>query len=144
MKDTMFVYVQTSLETIKERIKQVGEDFVNENDLEKVINNYNQFFAKTKIPYMTVSGEYDINNKDETNQIIFSIIHYLFKVQELNEYYNEYKLNRSYGKINSNTIFINMTNDSINTDQWISNNDTYKFDMKSLNVNELIYHVKKG
>ena len=48
----IIVYVYADDETIKNRLKNRGEDYINIEDIKELKNNYNNFLSKTKIPYM--------------------------------------------------------------------------------------------
>ena len=139
--NVMFIYVKTPLDIIKERIKKCGENFVKWDDLQKVIDNYELFFAKTKIPYIIVSGDYkDINVpiniiKKKMNQLII-----------LKQFYKKHN-SFSYGNLTSDIIVINENDNNVRdiddlTYMWISNKTNYDFDASVLNKYEFIFHRK--
>lgn len=61
--NALYVYVKTDLDIIKERISKVGEEYVKDEDLEKVINNYECFIPNCRLPYLIL----DNNNNDESH-----------------------------------------------------------------------------
>jgi thymidylate kinase len=62
--NALYVYVKADIDTIRNRIKRCGEDFVKDEDLEKVINNYNKFLFNCKLPFITITNN-DTDDRDK-------------------------------------------------------------------------------
>lgn len=76
--NVLFVYVQSDLDVIKQRIINCGEDYVHDDDITKVINNYKQFMNTIKLPYIIAHNniEQDINSNTQL------ILKYINMIQE--------------------------------------------------------------
>jgi thymidylate kinase len=62
--NALYIYVKANVETIRNRIKRCGEDFVKDEDLEKVINNYDNFLHNCKLPFITITNN-DTDDRDK-------------------------------------------------------------------------------
>lgn len=144
-KNTLFVYMQTPLNTIRKRVNQQGDEYIDIKDVQKICSNFEEFFAKTSVPYITISGDYKLSQQERLLELIYT---YMQKIKELNKTY--IYGTRSVGKLNSQCIIVNLAEDpnirNINDYmyQWIANKDTYKNDISILDGNELIFHVDRG
>ena len=142
-KDVLFVYMQTPFTTIYNRLQELGDEYIDINDIQKICNSFEMFFATTTIPYITISGDYNLEEQTTILQLIYS---YIDKLKRLNKFYVNKP--RSMGKLNSEFIIVNLSNNinirNINDYmyQWISNKDTYQNDLSILDINSLIFHIK--
>ena len=57
----LYLYLQSDIDVIRERIKKDGEDYVQNDDLEKVISNYQLFMKQLHLPYLMLTN----NNSDD-------------------------------------------------------------------------------
>lgn len=81
--NAMYVYVKADLDIIKKRIKEVGEDFVKDDDLGKVINNYEQFIMNCELPYLILeNNNMDKDKFEETINLKVNEIEYYSKIAD--------------------------------------------------------------
>ena len=52
----LFIYIQADLNIIKQRINDIGDDFININDIEKICFNYNIYMQSIKLPYIIINN----------------------------------------------------------------------------------------
>lgn len=59
----LFIYVRTPLQVIQNRLEHIGDDYINIKDINIICSNYEQFFDMTSIPFITINGDYPLNNQ---------------------------------------------------------------------------------
>lgn len=61
---TLFIYIQADLEIIKQRINNIGDDYVKENDIELIVNAYQSYMNEIQLPYIILNNN-TINDLQE-------------------------------------------------------------------------------
>jgi thymidylate kinase len=99
--NAMYIYVKADLDVIKERIKEVGEEYVKDEDLEKVIDNYEKFITHCGLPYLILeNNNMDKDKFEKTINLKVKEIEYYSKVvDKLLNLHKEQNLPMSLGNI---------------------------------------------
>ncbi len=144
----LFVNTVADLETIKKRIEVRGEDFVQEEHYQLVLDKFNEYLFKQSMPYIkidTTTGEV----KNYTRRILegLKIVNKLFKYSVKNNLQNDY-----YGNIDAKYFFVSkdknikniLKEKGIYEDSWIStalNNEfnEYQFNLLKKHNPDLQY-----
>ena len=116
--NVLFIYVQADLSTIQARIKSCGEDYVKDDDIIKVINNYNSFMNQLMLPYIIL----DNNTLDDLDKNIHKS---LDAIKTMDFIYKEHILNKlplPFGNLEATTFLSHIYNKDFSDDVTNINN----------------------
>ena len=132
LKKIPFLFINTTanLDIIKERIKNRGEDFVQEEHYQLVLDKFNEFLEKQSMPYIKV----DTSDSD-METYIKNILNAIFIVNSLFNYAEKNNLGKSYyGNLYSKLFISNnkiqkyeLIEKKYYNDCWISNTNNDEF-----------------
>ena len=94
MKKTyvLFLYIYADYNIIMDRISGIGEDFVNHNDIKKVLDYYSDFTNKTSLPMLTLKN----NTRADMHNNIDISISYISRLIKMKEHFiDPYEANLS-------------------------------------------------
>lgn len=66
----LFIYVKSDLDIIKQRITDIGDDYININDIEQIYNNYEKYMQTIQLPYITLNNNSFTDLQNNINLII--------------------------------------------------------------------------
>ena len=146
IKDTtsaLFIYVRADLHVIQDRIKSCGEDYVKDEDIIRVINNYDLFINQLMLPYIIL----DNNTLDDlSNNICIS----LDAIKTMDFIYKEHILNKlplPFGNLQAKSFISHIYNkdfseDIVNinnyTDFWFTQDKVVEKEIALINPQEVL------
>lgn len=76
LQKTLFIYVTADIEIINARVINDGDDYVNLNETEKIVANYEQYIQHIRLPYIILKNNMpeDLTNNIETSINIINLI----------------------------------------------------------------------
>ena len=130
--NVLYVYVRADLPTIRSRIARCGEDYVNDNDLQTVINNYESFVNECRLPYIIV--ENGANSDLQKN--VDDIYDFIHKAQTIQS--NYIVRNISYGNMRPSAFADKTIVDTIGKDEytkyWFTDAEHAEFESNIMGV----------
>ena len=149
----LFVYVKADKEVILQRIQECGEDYVNLEDIPKVINLYNDYIKTIRVPYIIINNNKNEDLESNVDLCINSLERmYIMKQTDKYHYYNFGNLQANKMIVTDNVDNISSINEQLVINQdydynsyWITTYKDFKSDLKMLhNINDVIFVQDKG
>ena len=145
LKKIPFLFINTTanLEVIKQRINNRGEDFVQEEHYQLILDKFNEFLNKQSMPYIKI----DTSNGD-IDLYIKKILESINKVNKLFNYSTKNNLSKNYyGNVNAKYFVTNNMKDKlidkgIYEGCWISNSNDQNFNQFQIETLSLNNDIK--
>ena len=98
----LFLYMKSDLDIIKQRINDIGDDFINVDDVEKIYYNYENYMQSIQLPYLILNNNSFSDLKNNINLCLETVNNYNFT----SEYFGNLQANKA-------VIFLNNIKDNI-------------------------------